>query len=50
MIVRETIGGKWEMLRKTHDFAKVAANLAQWRIQVPGKGRTVLRYRVRVRY
>jgi len=50
VIVRETIGGKWEMLRKTHDFTKVAANLAEWRIQVPGKGRTVLRYRVRVRY
>ena len=26
VIVRETIGGKWEMLRKTHDFTKVAAN------------------------
>ena len=50
VIVRETIGGKWEMLRKTHDFTKVAANLAEWRIKVPGKGRTVLRYRVRVRY
>ncbi|HUT48269.1 MAG TPA: DUF4139 domain-containing protein [Alphaproteobacteria bacterium] len=50
VIVRETISGKWEMLRKTHDFTKVAANLAEWRIQVPGKGRTVLRYRVRVRY
>jgi len=50
VIVREVIGGKWEMLRKTHDFAKIAANLAEWRIQVPGKGRTVLRYRVRVRY
>jgi len=50
VIVREAIGGKWEMLRKTHDFTKVAANLAEWRINVPGKGRTVLRYRVRVTY
>jgi hypothetical protein len=50
VIVNEVIGGKWEMLRKTHDFAKVASNLAQWRIKVPGKGRAVLRYRVRVRY
>jgi hypothetical protein len=50
VIVRETIAGKWQILRKTHDFSKVAANLAEWRIRVPGKGRTVLRYRVRVTY
>jgi hypothetical protein len=50
VIVREVIGGQWEMLRKTHDYAKVSANLAEWRINVPGKGRAVLRYRVRVRY
>jgi len=50
VVVREPMPGKWTVMRKTHDFTKISAGLAEWRIAVPAKGRTVLSYRVRIRY
>jgi len=50
VVVREPIPGDWKMLKKTHQFKKVAAGTAEWQIEIPAEGSTVLEYRVLVRY
>ena len=48
--VREPIPGDWQMLESSHEQEKVSANLAEWVIEIPAEGETVLTYRVRVRF
>lgn len=48
--VREPIPGEWKMLDTSQAHKKVSANLAEWEIQIPAEGETILTYRVRVRY
>lgn len=48
--VREPIPGDWKMLESSHPQQKVSANLAEWEIEIPAEGETVLAYRVRVRF
>jgi hypothetical protein len=48
--VREPIPGDWKMLESSHPQEKVSANLAEWVIEIPAEGETVLTYRVRVRF
>ncbi len=48
--VREPIPGDWKILESSHPHQKVSANLAEWEIQIPTEGETVLTYRVRVRF
>ena len=48
--VREPIPGDWQMLESSHPQRKVAANLAEWEIEIPAEGETQLTYRVRVRF
>jgi hypothetical protein len=48
--VREPIPGDWQMLETSHPQRKVAANLAEWEIEIPAEGETELSYRVRVRF
>ena len=50
VVVREPVPGDWTLLEETHKHEKVAAGTAQWRIQVPAQGSTVLRYRVLTRW
>ncbi len=50
VIVREPIPGDWTMIRASQAHTKFSANLAEWRITVPAKGKTVLTYRVRVKF
>jgi len=38
----------WRMLSESHAHEKRAVGLARWRLQVPARGETQLRYRVRV--
>ena len=48
--VREPIPGDWKMLESSYPQEKVSANLAEWVIEIPAEGETVLTYRVRVRF
>jgi hypothetical protein len=46
----EPIGGDWEMINSTYKFTKTAAFAAQFQVPVDKDGRSVLKYRVRVRW
>ncbi|WP_456376895.1 DUF4139 domain-containing protein [Thiolapillus sp.] len=48
--VQEPIPGDWKILRESAQHNKVAAGLAEWQIEIPAEGTTVLEYRVLVRY
>ena len=48
--VREPVPGDWTMLEESQPHAKVAAGTAEWRVNVPAGGTTMLKYRVLVRY
>jgi hypothetical protein len=48
--VREPIPGDWKILQSSQPHKKVSANLAEWEIEIPAAGETVLTYRVRVRF
>jgi hypothetical protein len=48
--VSEPMPGDWQMQSESHSHTKVAANTAVWNISVPAEGKTVLTYRVQVKY
>ena len=48
--VQEPIPGDWQMLAASQPHTKVSANMAVWKVTVPGEGKTVLTYRTLVRY
>jgi len=48
--VNEPVGGTWRMLRSSHAWTKTAAWAAQFAVDVPADGETVVTYRVRVTY
>jgi hypothetical protein len=48
--VSEPIPGDWEMVAESHKHTKVSAHRAEWKIDVPAKGKTELTYRVRVNF
>lgn len=48
--VQEPVPGDWKMLEETHKHTKATAGTASWQITVPAEGKSVLRYRVLVRY
>ncbi len=48
--VNEPIGGTWQMVRSSHQWAKTAAWAAQFKVPVAADGSAVLKYRVRVTY
>lgn len=48
--VMEPIPGDWQMLAESAPHRKEASNTAVWRVSVPAGGKTVLSYKVRVRY
>jgi hypothetical protein len=48
--VEEPMPGDWQILAQSHPHLKQDAHTAAWQIAVPAEGRTVLTYRVRVRY
>lgn len=48
--VVEPVPGDWSVLQESHPHNKAAADAALWKIKVPAKGQTVLRYRVEVKY
>ncbi len=50
VVVREPVPGDWKMLEESHVHQKVAAGTAEWQVPIPAEGKTVLEYRVLVRY
>lgn len=50
VILRETIGGDWSMLNESIPHDKVNARTAEWRMEIPAEGKSLLTYRVRVRF
>ncbi len=46
----EPVPGDWEMLEESLPHEKAAANRAVWKAEVPALGKTVLTYRIRVKY
>lgn len=48
--VQEPIPGDWQMLNASQAHTKVSSSTASWRVTVPAEGKTVLSYRVQVRY
>ncbi|NNL56934.1 MAG: DUF4139 domain-containing protein [Pseudomonadales bacterium] len=49
VIIREPIPGDWKILQESSPHKKVAAHLAQWRLQVPAEGKATLEYSTRVK-
>ncbi len=47
--VAEAIPGDWTILQESAPHAKVTANLVEWKIPVPAKGKAELTYRARVK-
>lgn len=48
--VEEPMPGDWRILQQSHAHTKKDAHTATWQIAIPAEGKTVLTYRVRVRY
>ena len=50
VLVREPMPGDWQILSESESHEKPDARTAQWKLQVPAQGETVLEYSVLVRY
>jgi len=48
--VQEPIPGDWKILKENHASQKAASNTAVWKIEIPAEGKTILNYRVQVKY
>lgn len=48
--VREPMPGDWQIQSESHPHIKAAANTAEWIIEVPAEGKSVLTYRAQVKY
>lgn len=48
--IQEPVPGDWKMLSSTHKYNRAAAGTAEWNVKVPAEGKTLLKYRVLVRY
>ncbi|HEY9210109.1 MAG TPA: DUF4139 domain-containing protein [Methylotenera sp.] len=48
--VQEPIPGDWKILKENHVSQKATSNTAVWKIEIPAEGKTILNYRVQVKY
>ncbi|MDD5387990.1 MAG: DUF4139 domain-containing protein [Gallionellaceae bacterium] len=48
--VIENVPGEWQMIQESHPHKRESANSAVWQVPVPAEGKTVLTWRVRVKY
>jgi hypothetical protein len=48
--VQEPIPGDWKILKENHISQKASSNTAVWKIEIPAEGKTILNYRVQVKY
>ena len=47
--LREAFPGEWKMTSESHDHEKLDSSTAQWLVDIPAEGSTVLKYSVRIR-
>jgi hypothetical protein len=50
VMVQEPIPGEWKILKENHVSQKATSNTAVWKIEIPAEGKTILNYRVQVKY
>jgi len=48
--VQESLPGDWEMVSESHPHKKESSRVAAWNIAVPADGKTVLTYKLKVRW
>jgi hypothetical protein len=48
--VQEPIPADWKMMSESHTSTKATSNTAVWKIDIPAEGKTILTYRVQVKY
>lgn len=48
--VRVQLPGDWTMLSQSHKHLKESSHVAAWNIALPADGKTVLEYRIKVRW
>lgn len=48
--VIESVPGEWQMVQESHPHKKESANSVVWQVPVPAEGKTLLNWRVRVKY
>ncbi|HID45439.1 MAG TPA: DUF4139 domain-containing protein [Chromatiaceae bacterium] len=48
--VQEPIPGDWKILRESSKHKKISSGVAEWQIDIPAEGATLLEYKVLVRY
>lgn len=48
--IREGIPGEWKILDESQEHKKLDSSTAQWLVDVPAEGSTVLKYSVRVKF
>jgi hypothetical protein len=48
--VQENLPGDWEILGESQKHSRESARVAAWNVDVPAEGKTILEYRVRVRW
>jgi len=46
VIVQEPVPGDWRIISESQPHQKITANTAEWKIDVPAEGQTILTYRV----
>lgn len=50
LVVAERLPGDWEIQSSSHPHEKVAAQLVEWRIELPAESEQTLTYKARVQY
>jgi hypothetical protein len=48
--VQEPIPGDWKLLKESHPSQKSSSSSTSWKIEIPAEGKTILTYRVQVKY
>lgn len=48
--VQEPIPSDWKIMKESHHSQKATSNTALWKVEIPAEGKTILTYRVQVKY
>ena len=48
--VQEPVPGDWKILRESSKHRKISSGTAEWQIDIPAEGTTILEYKILVRY
>ncbi|CAH1386486.1 DUF4139 domain-containing protein [Candidatus Nitrotoga sp. M5] len=50
VVVQEPMPGDWTMISESQPHTKATSGMAEWKVTVPADGKTVLTYKVRIKY